>query len=376
MTVSSRTDDGNISLAHFSNSSFSIPESIKTDLDALTRLESDIKSSQKIHIIAGRELFNHPDRNGFISSLVKLKKVCNAKLSIIPPGGNFLGVARFGLLGGPGRSFKDILEKINSREVKVLFAFGSNPIEEFPDRKYVHDTLKKLELFVVVSPFMNSATEIATLVFPQALPSNYGGSFVNMEGRLQRFEEGPVNPYFSLRPVWSILGEFSDLLGLGTIWQSDSQILAEVENNISGMIGLTKVPEQGLILQHKDRNSYNPGESTPVVPPKAGADLPYISNYASSALHDGWITQKSENLMNIDGRQIARIHPKDAEKESLEDGQVVRIGNDETAINVAIEITVHVNEGEILILNSFDDNPVNRLMKLGEKTTFVSVRKT
>lgn len=362
--------------SRLSGSSFSLPESIKIDLDALTRLESDIKSSQKIHIIAGRELFNHPDRNGFISSLVKLRKTCNAKLSILPPSGNFLGVARFGLLGGQGRSFTNILEKINSGEIKSLFAFGSNPIDEFPDRKYAHDALKKLELFVVVSPFMNSATEIASLVFPQALLPNYSGSFVNMEGRLQRFVKGPVNRHFSLRPVWSILGEFSDLLDLGTIWQSDSQILAEAENSINGMSGVTKVHEYGLILQRKDRNSYNPEETTLVVPPKAKADLPYILNQGSSALHAGWITHKSENLMNIDGKQVAQMHPKDAEKESLEDGQVVRIGNDETAINVAIEITSQVNMGEILIVNSFEENPVNRLMKLGEKTTFVSVRKT
>ena len=79
--------------------------------------------------------------------------------------------------------------------------------------------------------------------------------------------------------------------------------------------------------------------------------------------------------MNLAGKQEAWMHPEDARKEKVESGQVVRIGNKETAINIKVKVTDKVNKGELLILNSFEDNPVNRLLKRNEKATFVSVRK-
>ncbi len=355
---------------------YDMPASVNIDNEALKSLSAELKSQKKIHIITGRGLYNHHDRKGFVSSLVNFKKAIGSKLSLIPASGNFMGVSRLGLYGGRGHSFTDILAKIDSGQIKALFAFGSNPVDEFPDRKYAHDTLKKLEFFIVVSPFMNATTELASMVFPQALPSGYNGSFINLEGRVQRFEKGPENPHFEMRPVWAILGEFNDLLGLGTIWQSDSQLRDEIAKNIKGMQGITDIPDQGSLLYNNDKNNFDPNAASAVEPPKANADLPFVLNSTSSVHHDGWITQKSDTLMNIDGNQAAWIHPGDAGAMELESGQVVRIGNEETAINIPVKITNKVSKGEILIVNSIEENPVNRLLKLDEKTTFVSVRKT
>ena len=70
------------------------------------------------------------------------------------------------------------------------------------------------------------------------------------------------------------------------------------------------------------------------------------------------------------------MNPEDARKEGIENGQVVRIGNEETGINLAVRITDEINKGEILVINSFEKNPVNRLMNRGHKAAFVSMRKT
>jgi NADH-quinone oxidoreductase subunit G len=355
---------------------YSLPESITLDITALDRLAEKIKEYDNIHVISGAGFFNHPDRDALLSAMAALKKSCGARLSIVPVQSNLMGVSRFGLYGRPGHSFPDILEKINSGSIKALFAFGSNPIEEYPDRKYVHDTLKKLEFMLVVSPFMNSLTDLASLVFPRALPSDYSGTFMNMEGRIQKFEAGPDNPHYGRRPVWSILGEFSDLLELENIWYHDSQIRGEIAKNISKYSNIKNIPSSGLLIDLMENRDLNFEEISPKTPARGGSDLPYLLDWTPAVHHNGWLTEKSATLMNINGKQEAWMHPEDVQKEGIEAGQVVRIGNAETGINLAVKVTDDVNEGEILIVNSFEKNPVNRVMKRDEKTTFVSVRKT
>ncbi|UCC78454.1 MAG: NADH-quinone oxidoreductase subunit NuoG [Candidatus Zixiibacteriota bacterium] len=354
---------------------FRVPEGLIEDKSKLDNLAKDIKNSDSVHIISGRAFFNHPYRAALLSSMIKLKKVCSAGLSIVPAQVNFMGVTRFGLYGSPGRSFTDILDKINSGSIKSLFVFGSNPTEEFPDRRYVIDTLRKLEFLVVVSPFMDSLTNLASLVFPLALPADYSGSFMNMEGRIQRFEAGPENIHYEMKPVWAILGEFSDVMETGNVWYHDSQVREEIAKNLTHYSNITNIPQKGLIVGLKDKKELEIKETSPEIPPKADSELPYILNWTPSVHHSGWITQKSATLMNIAGKQEAWMHPDDAAKEGVEAGQAVRIGNKETGINIKVKITNEVNKGEILILNSFEDNPVNRLLKRDEKVTFVSVGK-
>ena len=74
--------------------------------------------------------------------------------------------------------------------------------------------------------------------------------------------------------------------------------------------------------------------------------------------------------MNIAGTEEVCIHPEDAEKEGINSGQNVRIGTKETAINIKAVVTDKVNKGEVLILNSFENNPVNRLLNHKNLATF------
>ncbi len=69
------------------------------------------------------------------------------------------------------------------------------------------------------------------------------------------------------------------------------------------------------------------------------------------------------------------MHPDDTKKEGISDNQLVRIGTEKTALNLHAKVTDKVNAGEILVVNSFAENPVNRLMKKGKPITHVSVKK-
>jgi NADH-quinone oxidoreductase subunit G len=355
---------------------YRLPDNISFESKKLDQLSEKIRNSDNVHMIAGDGFFNHPDRDALQSSLLKFKKTCGCSMSIIAPQSNFMGVSRFGLYGRPGHSFIEIMEKIDAGVIRALFIFGSNPIEDFPDRKYIHDTLKKLDFLMVVSPFLNSLTNLASIVFPQAFWSEYGGTFVNMEGRIQSFEAGPELPYFGVRPAWSILGEFSDLLDLETVWRHELQVRGDLAKDLPQYSGILNIPAAGLIMESFRKEDLKSEEKSAELPVKSPADYPYLLHRAYSVHHTGWITQKSSNLMNISGRQIAWMNSDDARSGGFSEGQVVRIGTEDTGINIPLHISDRINKGEILIVNSFENNPVNRLLRRDGKATFVSVRKT
>jgi anaerobic selenocysteine-containing dehydrogenase len=79
--------------------------------------------------------------------------------------------------------------------------------------------------------------------------------------------------------------------------------------------------------------------------------------------------------MRISGRQSVLIHPADASRDAINDGDLVRLGNDQFYLELDATITEHVNQGEVLVINSFSGNPVNKIMRRDSLTTFVSVKR-
>jgi NADH-quinone oxidoreductase subunit G len=346
------------------------------DLEALSGLAENLRSADRIHILAGREFFRHPDRKALLSSLLRLKKLSSAKLSILSPAGNYIGVSRFGLYGGREHSLHEILSRIDKGVVRTAFFFGSDPMEEYPDRRHVQEVLKKLDFLVIVSPFMTATTSLASLVFPQAMIPDYGGTFVNIESRIQRFEPVEERRTFGARPVWSLLTEISQLLERGESWYHDSQVRQHMAANLKGMEDLTNIPEKGLRFRFASEKEPAPGEIEPGPAPRSEPEYPYLLQWTRTAHHQGWLTEKSSNLMRISGNQNVWINPEDAGKEGVAEGQVIRIGNGRSALNLRARLTDRVNRGEILIVNSFSENPVNRLMDRTKAVTSVSMGKS
>ena len=138
---------------------------------------------------------------------------------------------------------------------------------------------------------------------------------------------------------------------------------------------MSNIPADGFVFPFLNQDEYQTKIITKSASLSAPADLPFTLQYAQSVHHNGYITEKSENLMRLDGRQFAFLHPLDAAELGLPDDLIARIGNENTSINIPIKISKRVNRGEILVVNSFCNNPVNRIMKKDRPVTYVSVRK-
>ena len=362
-------------LTQLTNHSGKMADKSNFNDEELLALINLLRDSSGIHIMVGQGFFNHHDRRGLLSKLLKFKKAINANLSILPANGNFIGVSHFGLYGDPDHSFSKILAQIEAGEIKTLFIFGADPVDEYPDRKYVQDVLKKLEFLAVIAPFMNATALLASVVFPQALLPDYGGTFVNIEGRIQQFHPISEKSVRDIKAAWGILGEFSDILGLGTVWYHDSQIREDMANKLKGLETVTSIPYDGMLFPFKDEREFAFDDSPLLTHPQGTKEYPYILQFAESVHHHGYLTEKSENLMRISGKQIVLINTVDAIREEITDGQIIKLDAKTDTLEVAANVTDIVNRGELLLLNSFASNPVNKLMNKDNLTTCVLIRK-
>jgi NADH-quinone oxidoreductase subunit G len=363
-------------LEHISNrlENKSSQGTVNLDEAALGEVADLIRKGERVHIIAGRNFFSHPDRAGFLAAMLRLRRLANARLSILPPQGNYIGVSHFGLFGDLDHSFGKILERIDSGEIKTLFVFGSNPIDEFPDRAYVQETLKKLEFLVVAAPFMHPTASMAGVVFPQAMLPDYGGTFANIESRIQLFRPMSRRPRLAVRPAWGILGELANLIDLGRVWYHDGEIREELARQLKGMGELVHIPVDGFLFPFRNREELAAGPVNLKACVARKGERSYVLQFAQSVHHQGWLTERSLNLMRISGQQGIMIHPEDASRDGIMDNAAVTVANGEDSITVQARITEHVNRGEALLINSFSHEPVNKLMKKDDPITIVTVR--
>jgi NADH-quinone oxidoreductase subunit G len=115
-------------------------------------------------------------------------------------------VARaFGLIVRP---FSDLRTAVEQGRVKAVWAVGA----EIPDASAAA-AFEKLQTFVCQAYNQNDLTAAATTLLPAAPHSEMDGTFVNFEGRPQRFELA-YWPRGSASPHWRLASEMGAALGL------------------------------------------------------------------------------------------------------------------------------------------------------------------
>ena len=138
-------------------------------------------------------------------------------------------VARaFGLALKP---FAELARGIESGAVKALWAVGS----EIPDA-HAAAAFGKLETFVCQAYNDAPVARAATVLLPASPHAEMDGTFVNFEGRAQRFELA-YWPRGDSRPHWSLCAELGRLLGHDWRWQNAREVFQALSGRLGASLG-------------------------------------------------------------------------------------------------------------------------------------------
>jgi NADH-quinone oxidoreductase subunit G len=134
-------------------------------------------------------------------------------------------------LGLALRSFADLGAAVAAGKVKGLWAVGA----ETPDAA-VTAKLAGLEDLVVQATNEGPLAADATVLLPAAPHSEMDGTFVNFEGKPQRFELAYF-PRGEARPHWALATAIGQALGLGLRFASGREVFAALAPKLGAALG-------------------------------------------------------------------------------------------------------------------------------------------
>jgi NADH-quinone oxidoreductase chain G len=371
--------------------SYSYPE--RSDLEEVCGIKfedieeiiRELNGLQSISIIIGPDIVTRTDMRSLIFLITSLCYILNARVFLLSERPNEQGVIDMGCLPDmlpgerpvevdsfrtkfeafwsasipdkPGMSILEMIEAARSGRLKALYIMGENPAFNLPDKGYITEALKNLDLLVVQDIFMNETAEYAHVILPALTWSEKEGTFTNLERRIQRSRKAITAQGLE---DWKIIAEIGKRLGLRMDYSSSSDIMAEISRVSPLYAGLTYDdletefnlwPYKGEPLRHKLGSGDWP--LTELWRP-----LKRDSLYLTLEKHmflSGTLSRHSSALNSIYERPVARISPEVASRFGIEGGDLIRIENERGDITVEASIDKTLSNSVVMLSNNFRD---------------------
>jgi len=302
-----------------------------------------------------------------------------------------------------GLTIMDMMKAIEEGKVRGLVIMGENPMVSDPDVNHVKHALEAAEFLMVLDIFPTPTTELAHLVLPAASFAEKDGTFSNSERRVQMVRKA-IDPVGDAKVDWEILQEISNRMGYPMNFRSAEEIFNEIAKLTPSYGGMTydrlqgeglcwPCPTQdhpGTMFLHQGKFARGLGLFSAIEyrPPAEQPDeeFPYwlTTGRAYVHYHTGTMTRRSPHLHNEMPESIMELHPEDAEKLQVIDGDLVEIQSRRGSIKSRVQLTDRIGKGVVFIPFHFVESAANVLTnaaldpiaKIPEyKVCAVSVRK-
>lgn len=302
----------------------------------------------------------------FAADCVRLLRMTgkDARLFYLLPGAGAFSSAI--LSGTDGLNFADLIGDIENGAVRALVLVESDPFHYYPDRLRLDLAMSKLDLVIAIDYFETEAVKRADIFYPSATIFETGSTYVNQEGRVQFAKrvhyggvpiwggEHPPRTYRDFAPgaehlpAWRVLGEIAGepVAGSGEADVFMAGVMASEHTTFEGLAGGNYRADGMRILSDKTGSigrwsSLGHGQ----VKSPDGLELLMVE----------WMFGTSEFSAHSDSLQAGlsepsmSMHPKDAERAGLSDGDTVSIELDNGSLEIAVSVSNRTAEGVLVV---------------------------
>ncbi|MDR3438210.1 molybdopterin-dependent oxidoreductase [Telmatospirillum sp.] len=293
------------------------------------------------------------------------------------------------IAGKPGQKAVDLFQAVEDGRIKALWIMATNPVVSLPDSNQVRRALEACP-FVVVSDAMAStdSTVYADVQLPALTWAEKDGTVTNSERRISR--QPAVLPIpGQAKADWRIISEVARHMGFGDAFAyggpkdvfREHCRLSSFENegrrdfDLIGLIDAdydrfepvqwpVRLPEQGTARMFGDGRFYHADGRARFVavtsrPPMSAAseDWPLILN--TGRTRDHWHTMtrtgKSPRLASHRSEPWLAIHPADAARYGLAEGDMVRVESPRGFVVLKTTIDDGQREGDVFAPMHWND---------------------
>jgi ferredoxin-nitrate reductase len=278
----------------------------------------------------------------------------------------------------PGLTSVELFKAIDEGRVKAVWIIATNPVESLPDAQLVESALKKADLVVVQDCYPTATSAFADVLLPAATWLEKSGTMTNSERRIGLLQPVVTAPGEAL-PDSEIITRFAAHMGLTNSFNyaNPAEIYAEHVALTAGrdcaMTGLSheRLAREGTfqwpVIDRQDPGTerlyasghfQTPNGRAQLKSPaftsrseKISAEFPFI--LTTGRLRDQWHTMTKTGRVNKLNAHIEtpflEIHPHDAERQGITQGDTVVITNGRGEVQVRAEVTTSIRPGVVFL---------------------------
>jgi formate dehydrogenase major subunit len=270
-----------------------------------------------------------------------------------------------------GLTTVEIIHAAHQGQVKGMYILGENPFLSDPNTNHVREGLGRLDFLVVQDIFLTETAEFADVVLPASAALEKSGTFTNTDRRVQLVRPAVEAPG-EARPDWEIICEIATRMGYPMRYDDPSEIFEEWVSLSKSYAGLSHdaLGSRGKLYPCPDPESSEGtvvmfGEGFPTADGRArfvaadhtGADelpdddypLILVTGRVLEHWHTGVMTRRSRALDAIEPEAFVSIHPDDAARHGVKDGEWVRVRSRRGEITLEARIGRTTQPGSVFI---------------------------
>ncbi len=280
----------------------------------------------------------------------------------------------------PGLPVTEMAEATSQGNIRAMFVVGENPIMSEPYAVHTKRAMQQLEFLVVQDIFPTETAVLADVILPAAAFAEKDGTYTSTERRVQKLRKA-VTPPGEAKPDWQIISLLASRMGYPFEYQSTAEINEEMASltPIYGGIHHDRLGGYGLQWPCTDRE--HPGTPTlhqgkftrglgkfhavEYKPPAESVSTDYPLILTTGRIlehwHTGSMSRRTRVLNDLQPNGAVDIHPDDALKLGIMDGDLVTIASERGKIETPVNITDKTSPGLAFMAFHWKESPVNAL---------------
>ncbi|MBS1881070.1 MAG: molybdopterin-dependent oxidoreductase, partial [Actinobacteria bacterium] len=280
-----------------------------------------------------------------------------------------------------GMKIPQMFDAAVAGELKAMYIFGEDIAQTDPDTAHVIAAMEALEFLVCQEIFLNETTRYADVVLPASAFLEKEGTFINAERRFQLVEPA-IDPPGEARTDFEIITTVSRALGHEMGWETPWDALDEIARLTPEYAGVSRerIGRHGLQWPVwadgsdsptlYDTTFDRPGgrghfAAIPYKQPGDAADeefpLVLVTGRVLQHYNAGTMTRRTANAEIVE-RDVLEIHPEDAARLWISDGDKVSVRSRVGRTEIAALVTERIEPGHVFTSFHFPETRTNLLV--------------
>jgi formate dehydrogenase major subunit len=283
----------------------------------------------------------------------------------------------------PGLTVTEITTGALEGRIKAMYCLGENPFLSDPNINKVRKALAKLDFLVSQDIFLTETAEFADVILPATSYLEKTGAYTNTDRRVQ-IGRPALRPPGEARLDWQIVAEISTRMGYPMRYDRVEDIFDEFVALTHEYRGITyeSVGRTGRLWPAPDpaatdgvqilfgeafptkdgRGKLVPCDFQPAREPP-DAEYPFVLNTGRllEHWHTGTMTRRSYALDAIAPGPFVEVHPDDAARLGLVEGEPVAVSSRRGRIELPVRRSTKVSPGSVFVPFHFREAAANVL---------------